>query len=166
MEDSPRGFPKGSQDLFKVSLKLKSLTTLTKPGTTAKPTSMATAEAFPTKPEEWRKPRSQLANHKSKSASPGSTIGTNWPSLQIPTTQKSNETVSTSSPIPPGQRRKENTPSPGKSSKRVQRIMREIGWASMSNTFKATSSCQSLKSLKLWKPRSCLWSSLISKPGG
>ena len=142
--------------------KPKPLATSTKPRTVAKPTYMATAVAFPTKLEEWEWPRSQSAKYKSKSASPGSTVRTNWPSLPVPSAQKSNETVSMSSQKPPGQKSKENGSSqhqpPGKSSKRVRRIMREIGWASMPNTFR-TSSCPSPNSLRPWDPGSCLWSS-------
>ena len=77
MDDSPGGSRKGSQDVFKAFLKIKPLTTSAKPGTAAKPISMATAEAFPTKPEEQGRPRFRSANYKGKSASPGSTVRTN-----------------------------------------------------------------------------------------
>ena len=94
MEDSPGGSLKDSPD--------QAIDTSTRPGTAAKPTSMATGEAFPTKLEEWGRLRSQLANHKSKSASLGSTFSTNWLSLSVPSMQKSNAMASMSSPIPPG----------------------------------------------------------------
>ena len=111
MNESPGGSPKSSQDLFKVYPNPKPLATSTKPGTAAKLTSIATGESYSIKPEEQERLRSRSADYKIKSASPGSTVGTTWPSLPVPSTQKSNEMASVSSPIHLEQKPKENSPS-------------------------------------------------------
>ena len=55
------------------------------------------------------RPRSRLSNHKNRSASPGSSIRTKWPSLPVSLSQKSSKTTPTSSLIPLGQKPKENS---------------------------------------------------------
>ena len=170
MEDPPRGSPKGSQDLFKASRKPKPLETSTKPGTVTKPT----PTQKPSQPSWKNRGDRGLDRQIIKAKMPLQAA----PSVLIEHLSHPPRYKSQMKRIPcPVQylldRSRKKTAQvlqqhqpPGKSNKRVQRIMREIGWASMLNTFRATSSCPSPNSLRLWNLGSCLWSSPTSKPGG
>ena len=107
MEDSPKSPLERSQDLFKA---------VAMPETPAEETEPSvTMEAFPVEVKQRRKPRSR-----SGVPSPDSLIGSNWPSLPVPSTSKIPQAApsasSSASHIPPGQVARNCSPSPSRTS--------------------------------------------------